>query len=267
MPTDAFNRRHHGVYAVGHTASAELAQQTEALLACPEGAVLSHHSAASLWKLRPEPDAREPVHVTIPHGTDVRKPGIRAHRTRSLHRADIHKGLPVTSPARTHIDIAPLLTSDELEQALDDALNHNLLRESQLGDALARAGHGRPGTRLLRRLLENRDSGGSSRSHPERTLRGLIIAAQLPHFEMNAQILGFTVDFAWPQLKVIVEDDGWLFHSSRAKFESDRRRDAVLEAHGWTVIRVTARQLAQEPYAVIARLAAALALAEARLAA
>lgn len=81
---------------------------------------------------------------------------------------------------------------------------------------------------------------------------------------MNALVLGFTVDFVWPDLKVIVEDDSFRRHGSRAKFESDRRRNQALQAHGWTVIRITARQIRDQPYAVIARLSATLALARTR---
>ncbi len=265
----SLHRRYPGVYAVGHLAPIELERETEALLACPDGAVLSHISAAFLWQLRREPGMGEPIDVTLQAETRVRLNGIRSHRTSILDRRDvrIHRGLPVTSPARALVDNAGVVSPDELEQELDDALNRNLLRPAQIRDALERAGHGRRGTALLARLVENRDKNGRSRSRPERDLRSLIVDADLPRPEMNVELHGYTVDFVWLDLKVVVEDDSWLFYSSRAKFESDRRRDAVLEAHGWTVIRITARQLAQEPYAVIARLAATLALAEARLAA
>ena len=265
----SLHRRYPGVYAVGHVAPIELGRETAALLACPEGAVLSHVSAAFLWQLRADPGTDEPVDVTVQTESRVCLAGIRCHRTRILDRRDvrIHRGLPVTSPARTFVDIAGVVSPDELEQALDDALNRNVVRPSQIRDALERAGHGRRGTALLARLLDNRDQNGRRRSRPERDLQSMIVAAGLPQPEMNVELHGYTVDFVWRELKVVVESDSWLFHSSRAKFESDRRRDAVLEAHGWTVIRITARQLEQEPYAVIARLAAALALAEARLAA
>ncbi len=265
----SLHRRYPGVYVVGHLAPIELEDETAALLACPDGAVLSHISAASLWRLRPEPARSEPVHVTLQTDTRVFLAGICSHRTRVLDRRDIriHRGLPVTSPARTLVDNAGSDSPDELAQALDDALNREIVRPSEIRDMLERAGHGRRGAGLLRRMLDERDQGGRSRSHPERKLRSLLVAADLPHAEMNARILGYDVDFVWADLRVIVEVDGERYHSGTAKFESDRRRDQRLEAHGWTVIRITARQLEREPYAVIARLAAALALAEARLAA
>ena len=261
------HRRCRGVYAVGHVAPIELERETVALLACPDGAVLSHVSAASVWGLKADADPGEPIHVTIPTDTRVGLAGLRSHRTRVLDAADVrmHRGLPITSPARTLIDIAGLVTHSALEHALDDALNHRLVREDQIRDVLQRARQGRRGAARLRALLDDRDRGGSSRSNPERSLRSLLAAAQLAQPRMNVEVLGYTVDYVWPELRVIVECDSWEFHSGRATFESDRRRDQFLEAHGWTVIRITARQLEREPYAVIARLAAALALAQARL--
>ena len=87
----------------------------------------------------------------------------------------------------------------------------------------------------------------------------LIRAAELPPPEVNARVGGFEVDFLWREQRLVVEVDGFRYHSSRAAFERDRRRDAALAAAGYRVIRVTWRQLVEGPEAVVARIAAALA--------
>lgn len=131
-----------------------------------------------------------------------------------------------------------------------------------------RGGHGRHGTAPLRALLEERlERPSTSRSRYERILRRLIRIAQLPEPDMNVRLHGYIVDCVWHELRLVVEVDSYTYHGSRAMFESDRRRDAVLGAAGWTVIRVTGRQLEHEPYAVIATLAQALSLAQAARAA
>ncbi|MGH2914135.1 MAG: endonuclease domain-containing protein, partial [Solirubrobacteraceae bacterium] len=120
------------------------------------------------------------------------------------------------------------------------------------------------GTRRLAALLANECGPAPTRSEAERRLRALIDAAGLPRPLFNARLHGFEVDALWPSLRVVVEVDGFAFHAHRGAFERDRRRDQRLVAAGYTVIRITWRQLAHEPLGVVARLAQALALAQAR---
>ncbi|MFL5828499.1 MAG: hypothetical protein ACJ76X_01150 [Solirubrobacteraceae bacterium] len=138
LRTGSLRRRRRGVFAVGHEAPAELATETEALLACPPGTILGHHSSAgAIWTLLP-PDPHA-VDVIVPGDSSPRLPGIRAHRTSTLDpKKDvrIRHGLPVTSPARTFVDIAGDTPEPQLDRALDDALARNLLRLTQLRDAL-----------------------------------------------------------------------------------------------------------------------------------
>jgi very-short-patch-repair endonuclease len=262
------HREHWGVYAVGHLAPIELAPEAGALLAVGDDSILSHLTAAALWRLYP-PRLQAPVDIVVARDSG-RRPGIRVHRSARLDGCDvrIHHGLPVTSPARTLLDIAGVLTEDELEQALDDALSQNLVRPAQIRDVLTRLSAGRAGARRLARLLDSRTRGrpALTRSRAERILRELTRKAQLPPAELNAPLHGFRVDALWREHRLVVEVDGYEFHARRANFERDHRRDAILEAQGWTVIRITARQLEDEPYAVVARLAAALAWASARAA-
>jgi very-short-patch-repair endonuclease len=255
------HRVHAGVYAVGHLAPIELGRETAALLAVADGAYLSHGSAAALWGLCPPIGSDEPVEITVVGGRSVARAGILAHRTDHLDERDtrIYRRLPVTSPARTLFDIAGTRSDDEVEQALDDCLWHKLVQPHEIRDVLDRSGRGRKGAALLGALLDERlNRPSTSRSRYERILRELIRAADLPEPEMNVPLHGYVVDCVWRELRIVVEVDGYVYHGNRTKFESDRRRDAVLEAAGWTVIRITRRQLDQEPYAVIARLAQAL---------
>jgi very-short-patch-repair endonuclease len=259
------HRVHAGVYAAGHLAPIELGRETAALLAAPDGAFLSHRSAAALWGLCPPPPPGDPVEITVVGGRSIEREGIRAHRAVGLERRDlrIHARLPVSSPARALLDIAGEVTEDQLEDALDTGLSREIVRPDQIRDVLARTGRGRKRAGLLKALVDDRtEQAAASRSKYERILRRLIRAADLPQPEMNVPLHGFKVDCLWRKLRLVVEVDGYRYHGSRAKFESDRRRDAVLKAAGWVVIRVTRRQLDHEPLAVIARLAQAITWAE-----
>jgi very-short-patch-repair endonuclease len=124
--------------------------------------------------------------------------------------------------------------------------------------ALARANRHR-GTATLRRLVVAESAPALTRCEAEERLLALIRSAQLPPPDLNVQLGRYEVDFLWRDQGLIVEVDGFAFHSSRVAFERDRLRDAELQAHGWRVIRVTWRQIAHQPEAVVALLAAALA--------
>jgi very-short-patch-repair endonuclease len=107
-------------------------------------------------------------------------------------------------------------------------------------------------------LVADEGATAMTRSEAERRLLRLIRAAGLPLPNTNARLDPFEVDFLWPGHRLVVEVDGFAFHSSRAAFERDRARDAELTARGYRVIRVTWRQTAAEPYVAVARIAQAL---------
>jgi very-short-patch-repair endonuclease len=258
-------RLHPGVYAVGHTALPPLAAETAALLACGTHAVLSHHTAAGLWEIRPPPQPGSEVHVSVAGHNPGQLSGLRIRRTRSLTRAEIrkHQGLPLTSPARTLLDLAEDLSERELERALDEALVRRLLRERELERALGRA-NGRHGAPLLTAVLARRAGPTLTRSQAEEKCLALIRDAQLPEPEVNVRVHGYEVDFYWRQSGLVLEIDGYAFHGTRAAFERDRRKDAKLRAAGIAVLRATWRQLEDESHAVVVWLAQALAWEEAR---
>ncbi|HSR42149.1 MAG TPA: DUF559 domain-containing protein, partial [Longimicrobiales bacterium] len=98
-----------------------------------------------------------------------------------------------------------------------------------------------------------------TRSEAEERFLGLVRKSGLVAPEANARVAGYEVDFLWRAHRLVAEVDGYRYHSSTAAFEGDRRRGADLVAAGLRVVRVTWRQLVEEPQGVVARLAAALA--------
>ncbi len=251
---------HRGVYLVGHTAMDPLGEEMAAILNYRGHAVLSHRSAATVWELVPRAPSQD-VMVTLVGKEGRSRPGLRVFRVRSLDRRDIRtrNRLPVTSPARTLLDLAAVLRDDhELEQAIGEAQARELTTASDIEAALARA-PGRKGTARIERLLD--PDHGYTRSRAERIMRAIVREAGLLRPLTNVPLLGYVADFLWPAERLVVEVDGHASHSSRAAFEHDRRRDQCLLAAGYRVMRVTWRQLLHDPLAVIARLAQALARA------
>jgi hypothetical protein len=117
---------------------------------------------------------------------------------------------------------------------------------------------GRPGGPLLREVLGEHGP-LFTRSEAEVRFLGLIERAGLPVPQVNSRVAGYEVDFHWPEAGLVVEVDGFAYHSSARVFEQDRIRDGDLTGAGLRVIRVTWRQLTTEPLAVAARLGACLA--------
>ena len=246
-----------GVYLVGHAVPPRGARDLGAVLACGPGSVLSHRSAAALWRLHPaQPTV---VDVTVPGRRCDSKRGIRVHRVALLDRRDVRKlgGIPVTTPARTLLDLAADVRGRELERAVAEAEARRLTNRSQLLSLIARVAP-RPGVAALRSLLTDDRRPALTRSEAEERLLALIRAAELPAPAVNVSVAGQEVDFLWPDRRLVVEVDGFAFHSHRAAFERDRKRDAVLAALGYRVIRVTWRQIVASPEAVVARIAGAL---------
>jgi very-short-patch-repair endonuclease len=247
-----------GVYLVGHSVPVPLAVETGALLVCGQWAGLCHHTAAALWRWRVAPPPTVDVMVV---GRDPgQRPGIRLHRVRHLAPEDRTRrhGLPVTTPARTVLDLAAVLAPRDLERTIDEARRQRLVSDASLIAAVQRAPNHR-GARAVRTALEAPNEPHMTRSEAEELMLALVRAADLPGFETNRLVQGHTVDFIWRAQRVIVEIDSWQFHGDRKAFETDRRRDADLHAAGHTVLRITARQLRREPLYVAARLGALLA--------
>ena len=247
-------RIHKSAYSVTKHPT-ELGRFTAAVVACGDRAVLSHRSAGALWDLLRD---RGRIDVTVPCRARA-QPGMRMHHTRSLRPADVasRHGIPCTSVARTIVDLAAVLQTDELSRALERSMALRLFDKAALHGALARA-NGRRGTGTIRRLLSELDDPPPTRSELERRFLGLLREASLPSPITNGLVNGHEVDFHWPDAKLIVETDGRATHDNPVAFESDRQRDLELKLAGWEVIRLTWRQLRDEPDRIVALLRAKL---------
>ena len=234
---------HAGVYAVGHLPLSYEARAHAAVLACGDGAILSHGSAAALWNYTKDWPTRFEVIATY----DRRRRGIRAHRCKTLTRRDItrQRGVPVTSPARTVFDMTPRLKTDKaLTRFVNDARLTRTLHLGDLAELLVR--HPRhPSTERLTPFLEPR--GGPTRSEFEDRFTAFAREYGLPAPLVNTDVLGYEVDALFPEQRVIVELDGWDYHSDRATFESDRDKDAELLAAGYRTVRMTWERLETMP--------------------
>jgi very-short-patch-repair endonuclease len=223
--------------------------------------VVSHRSAGAWLDLRAS--ARGHVDVTVPRRGGRRDlDGIDVHTSR-LDPADltVHEGVPVTTVARTLVDLAGALPFDALRRAVEQALIARTFDTDAMNAAIARAGR-RPGAGNLRATLAAiHDEPPITRSELERRFDALCTAAGLRSPILNAAVRTrqgvYEVDAHWPRQRLIVELDGWSIHGTRAAFERDRRRDAALVEAGWLVLRFTWRQVIDEPRTVVATLRAA----------
>jgi len=246
------HRVYRGVYLVGHSVMPPLGHEMAAVLAT--NGVLSHGSAAALWQLTgPSP----PIHVTTPHRHCRSRDGFVAHRARYLDPRDLttRHDIPVTKPARTLLDLAETATLRETERAYDEALTRRLITPHAIRQLIERA-EGRQGIAVLAALLD-RDGGPTlTRSEAEELMLALVRAADLPHPEVNQRVEGREVDFLWRLARLVVEVDGFAWHGrTSAAYHRDHAKVAHLEARGWTVKRVTYRQLERDRLATAARLA------------
>lgn len=230
-----------------------------AVLACGDGAVLSHRSAGRLWRLLPP--AAESVDVTCP-STQIARQGIVGHRSVIVEDEWlVEDGIPVTAPFRTIFDLAAVAGERELERAWHEASVQELRAKVSLPMLLERY-PGRRGARRLRALLDSKASETITRNDFEEAFLVLIDAYGLPRPRMNADLAlrgrFFEIDVLWERERVALELDSRGIHGTPKKFESDRQRDRILVAEGWRTMRVTWRQLRDEPEAIVADLQLAL---------
>ncbi len=257
---------HGGVYALPQTEEVPFATEAAALLACGEEAALSHHSAVTLYGLRP--GIARPVHVTIPVGRSGPAPtGVIVHRSRTLAPRDVrlHQDLPITSPARSLLDVAAALPDRDVEQILSEGLFAlRLLTRAEIVELLARAGN-HPGRARLTRVANAHVRDTRTDSPPEERLLSMIRATGLPEPQLRVPMLGYRLDFFWPDLALAVEVDAYGTHGSPARFEADRRRDArLLTEKGIVVLRLTRVGIEERPFETISLLARTIGQREAR---
>ncbi len=254
---------HRGVYLVGPIMS-DRAVKMAAVLAGGPGAVLSHTSALRLWGLL-RIDPPRPVHVTVPGGGRRSRKGIAFHRSVALSEDErtVVDGFVITTPGRTIADVAGMLGSREVERILAAAEREGLMTRAKLAGLPDRYPR-RAGMAVVRALLEEESGPRYTRSEAERRCLELLRKAGLPRPHVNVPVGPYELDLFWPTETVAVEVDGYAHHSSRPRFEGDRRKDAWLRARGIEVIRVTWRQITRDATATAVRVGQALALARER---
>lgn len=217
------HRLHRGVYAVGHRGLSIEGEWMAAVLACGEGAVLSHSSAAMLWRtLDPR---RGAVHVSVrERGGRSRREGLRIHRPVALpaDQCTRERGIAVTTPARTLEDLRASSSPARYRRALRQAE----FRRLAVGD------------------LPEADG---TRSGLESSFLDFCGRHGLPIPEVSVEMGPFTADFLWRSQRVVVETDSYRTHGGPVAFEEDRERDLWMKANGFEVVRVTDRRLGADP--------------------
>lgn len=259
--TARLHRLHRGIYAVGHPRVSHRGRWLAAVLAAGPGALISHLTAARLYRLHP-PDSSAAVDLTLPHPAKRghTRPGIHTHAADvPAGDAGLAAGIPAVSPAWMLLGVAASASAATLERIHDEACVHNLLRPGDLDTLIARSAgcHGNPALRDLAR----RQAGpaGFTREAAERKLWRLLTAAPgIPRPARNATVRDYEVDALWPDARLIAEVDGYATHGHRAAFERDRRKRSALEASGYRVLAFTWRQLCDEPRWVTATIRSAL---------
>jgi very-short-patch-repair endonuclease len=234
------HRLHQGVYAVGHACVGLEGRWMAAVLACGDGAVLSHGSAAVHWGLLRPFDGL--VDVSVPtHSGRRRRPGIRLHRCASLGTVQGPgkrfvtrlRDIPVTTPARTIADLPAMVVPQLVRRATRQAEVLGL----PLGDG----------------IVTDR-----TRSDLERDFLRLCRRRGLPRPEVNVRIGRWIVDFLWRHERLVVETDSYRWHRGTVAFEDDHARDLDLRREGYSVRRFTENQVRGRPAHVAADLAEAL---------
>ena len=229
------------VYALGHRAPSIEADLTAAVLYAGPGAMLSH--AAALWWLGLTDSQPRTIDVSTPR------------RCRSLHRVRVHgrracqrlwhRGLPTTSVEQALLDYAAAAPLERIRHALANADYHKVLDIPALQVI---AGTGRTGSTNLRKALKRHEPKlAHTRSPLERLFLPLCERASIPLPEVNVWIEGVLVDAVWWDQKLVVELDGKDNHSSWAQIQTDRSKELILRAAGFTVVRYGTRQLEEEP--------------------
>lgn len=249
-----------GVYAVGYVISEPLIPETEALLACGPGSMLSHASAAVVWEMIPA-RPNDPVHLTTGHDRRGRR-GIVVHHSRTLTAADarIHLGLPLTSPARTLLDLCDVRSLHEVERALDEALARRIVTIDEVLDVCDRFRSRKGASALFRMAMERTMPGGSARTKWQRTASKAFRDAGLPAAEEDVWWLGYQHDFLWRAHRVTLEIDGYPWHATKVNMERDRAKDLKVKQAGGDPNRVSNTQVERNIFEVVALVAARLAL-------
>jgi very-short-patch-repair endonuclease len=233
----ALLREYPGVYRVGHRAPTAEARYLAAVWACGRGAQLSGRAAGHLLGLLAAPPSMP--EVTAPTVRRIR--GIRTRRCRTAREPFLWRGVPVTTPARTLVDLASVLAVADLARACHEA---GIRHGTTPGEVEAILGR-RRGAGKLRRILRGDEH--VSLSALERRFLTLLRREGLPLPVTNRPAGGRRVDCRWHDQRLTVELDGYRYHSSRHAWETDRRREREAYARGDDFRRYTYGDVFERP--------------------
>jgi very-short-patch-repair endonuclease len=249
------HRVHRGVYALGHLALSPESRWMAAVLALgggPSGggsvlahwgAAVSHRSALSLWSLLPTNQAPSDV-IVEGNGGRARRAGICVHRSLSLVARDVtlHRGIPVTTPERTIADLREAISTRRSGPIAARELRRAIRQANVLGLPIG-----------------GEDVKDRTRSDLERDFLRLCRRYRAPRPQVNVLIGPYLVDFLWVDKRLVVETDSYLYHRGELAFQDDHHRDLDLRRRGYDVIRLSERQIDDEPSQVAETLVATLA--------
>lgn len=247
------------IFLVGGCPLSWEARLTAASLACDPPAAISHRSAAAVWGF----ETFDPGPVEVTTVRPLRDVGGVAHRSKILLPAQVthYRGFFLTTPSQTLIDLGAVTSAARVAAALDSALLRGLTSLAYLSKHLERfGGRGRPGTGLLRRLIEERQEGCRTESELERLFsRNVIRPGSLPrpifqYLIFDGDEFVARRDFVYPFEMVAIEVDGWRFHAGLEAWQRDLATDNRLIAMGWVVLRFTWDDVANRPDQVIRRI-------------
>jgi len=256
IAAERLHRIFRGVYALGHPNISERGRLRAATLAC--GGVISHRSAAALLRLID--DGPVVIDVIGPGSRGRKIDGVRFHRVRPPRRNEIGTvaSIPCTSPARTLVDLAGVVSDWTLKSAFERAAQRQVL---DIATIEAAADPGRRGIKSLMALIDHwRQAApvakeGRLKSPLEAKVLPLLLRRGLPSPLLNAPVeianSRIEVDFLWPQHRFAVETDSRDFHATHVAFERDRWRDRELMRAGYATLRVTHHQAEREAEAIV----------------
>jgi very-short-patch-repair endonuclease len=248
-------RRHTGVYAVGHVPRARESRWLAGVLALGDAAVLGHEAAGAYWEMLAGATA---THVIVPTTAGhVRRDGIVVHRQRlPASHVTIHRGIPVTTPIRTLLDLAGSLSLNVLARCFEHAQVKLHIPPAPLAaEVISRPRH--RGNAKLRRILDGAVDPAAVRSVLELRFLRLCSAYGIPRPEVNVRIGPWTPDFLWPDRRLIVETDGYDFHRTAAARRRDAEKDEFMRGLGYTVVRLTWADVTERPFETAAMVRAA----------
>ncbi len=245
---------HRSVYRLAGSGQASEQALLAACMAAGPSALASHRSAAALWRLRGVADA--PTEITATDDRHCRLKGVVVHRTGAVAGIDVsrRRAIPVTTPARTLLDLGAVAPASVVESALEDALMRRLVTFQLLANTLERlGGPGRNGAGVLRALVEERDPATApTQSVLEDELFRVLRRAGVPEPVRQYEVAGVRLDAAYPALRLGIEADSRIWHGGRLDVQRNSDKANILLAHGWRVLHFTWFDLTRRAAYVVA---------------